>query len=161
MDKIIEFEQEIDFSKADQKQLTILQEIIDANVQVSVKAEWDLSLITGKEYEHFIVKEEMNSEKKMIVSNEVDQDDNKSSLTLYPNPASGKLNVDFEIDGISNSKFIQIFDVMGKLMKTIRLEASSQRRLEIDCSEFSNGIYSCVLISSGRVLTSKKLVIVK
>lgn len=154
-------EQEIDFFKADQKQLTVLQEIAEANVQISIKAEWDLSLITGKEYEHFIVKEEMNSEKKMIVSNEVNQDDNKSSLTLYPNPTSGKLNVDFEINEVRNSKFIQIFDVMGKLLKTIRLEANSQRRLEIDCSEFANGIYSCVLISGGKVLTSKKLVIVK
>lgn len=154
-------EKGIDFFKADQKQLTVLQEIAEANVQISIKAEWDLSLITGKEYEHFIVKEEMNSEKKMIVSNEVNQDDNISSLTLYPNPTSGKLNVDFEIDEVSKSKFIQIFDVMGKLLKTIRLEANSQRILEIDCSEFSNGIYSCVLISGGKVLTSKKLVIVK
>lgn len=161
MDKIIEFEQEIDFSKADQKQLTVLQEIVEANVQISVKAEWDLSLITGKEYEHFIVKEEMNNEKKMIVSNEVNQDDNKSSLTLYPNPTSGKLNVDFEIDEVSYNKFIQIFDVMGKLLKTIRLEANSQRRLEIDCNDFGNGVYSCVLISNGKVRASKKLVIIK
>ena len=161
MDKIIEFEQEIDFSKADQKHLSILQEIVEANVQISVKAEWDLSLITGKEYEHFIVKEEMNSEKKMIVSNELNKDYKESNLTLYPNPTSNILNIDYCFENNSNQNFIEVYDLLGNLKSSIRISSDSTKKVSLDCSSFANGVYSCILKSNGKVLKSSKLVILK
>lgn len=146
--------------EADEDQIALLQRIIDAQVQISIKAEFEMSKLTKKEYEHSIIKVEEKQEKKMNV-NSTKEIVSNSNLTLYPNPTSNLLTIEYYTEKNSKNSFIEVYDVLGKLKASIRIDAENKGQATLDCSNFANGVYNCVLISDEKVIKSAKLVIVK
>jgi hypothetical protein len=63
-------------------------------------------------------------------------------INVYPNPASEMLFIDFTSDSPVNPE-LKIFDNTGRLVfnETFILNNSGKHHLDIDISQFSNGIY--------------------
>ncbi|MFO0494027.1 MAG: T9SS type A sorting domain-containing protein, partial [Flavobacteriia bacterium] len=67
--------------------------------------------------------------------------ENKSEITVFPIPANDNLIVSFPCDA-NRFNSIQIFNVMGELIKNIDIKSSETTCiLTTDISEFSTGIY--------------------
>jgi len=81
-------------------------------------------------------------------------------LSLFPNPAQTQLNI--RCSGYENGSVLEIRDIGGKLMRSESLpnNAQSEQSTQIDVSQLSAGFYFCQILSEGRVVVSKKLVIV-
>jgi hypothetical protein len=62
-------------------------------------------------------------------------DDAEGELILYPNPTSGMITLEHP----STVTFIQVFDMVGKLVKNVPVE--NTEKTEINLSDFPNGIY--------------------
>ena len=82
-----------------------------------------------------------NSSRSNIVTNnisDISETTNKSGiLAIYPNPASELINL--SINEINNGvSILNIYDIMGSLVKTEILEQNQQ---QINISELNNGIY--------------------
>jgi len=60
---------------------------------------------------------------------------NNSIITVFPNPTTGKLFVQSSMFKVQS---VEIYDVMGKMQKSIKAE---EQNVVIDISGFSNGIY--------------------
>ena len=69
------------------------------------------------------------------------KNDKFESFRLYPNPASGILNVDLRIDNVEFSA-IKVVDLTGRIVMEYEL---SDEHNEIDVSHLNNGMYSVVL----------------
>ncbi len=71
---------------------------------------------------------------------------NQFSANFYPNPASDKLNISFEIDN-TNMVYAELFDINGKLI-SLTPKANKQagiNSISLDLNEMVNGIYFCKL----------------
>ena len=67
--------------------------------------------------------------------------DNKSGITVFPNPANDNLTLSFPCD-VNRLNSIQIFNVMGELIKNIEIMSTGTTCiLTTDISDFSTGIY--------------------
>ncbi len=79
-----------------------------------------------------------------------------SDFSLYPNPATDKLNV-----VLSNKKaenvFVKIFNNLGQLVKTVALGNANDINNQIDLADLSSGIY-VVKTTVGNASSSKKLI---
>jgi hypothetical protein len=83
----------------------------------------------------------------------IDVENNR--FVIYPNPSEGVFTIRFEEE--PENAVIQIFDVMGKLRKSILNKNSVQI---IDVSELENGVY-IVVVAGKETLFKEKLVISK
>ncbi len=83
----------------------------------------------------------------------------KVLLNNYPNPAKEftYFIVDQNINPPSNLN-ISIFDINGKKIDSFPIFSN---KLRYDCSWLSQGVYICTLFSNDRILTTKKLIVVK
>jgi Secretion system C-terminal sorting domain/Thrombospondin type 3 repeat len=80
-------------------------------------------------------------------------------LELFPNPASGKVNIHLHELGASGS--LTIFDHLGRTVWSQQLEEGHVAlQLDLDNGTFQNGIYLVSVVSQGEMLT-KRLVIAK
>lgn len=78
-----------------------------------------------------------------------------NAFIIYPNPSKGMFTIHFEEQAPNTT--IQIFDVMGKLLKSIPTKSLIQT---IDASELDNGVY-IVVVSDGEQLLKEKMIISK
>ena len=83
-----------------------------------------------------------------------------SDLTLYPNPTTGVVNVQFTMN---NEQFgdgeIQVFDVYGRRLSVVETgRAPSLQTVQIDLSNYATGIYLIKLVNNGRVMVTGKVV---
>lgn len=74
---------------------------------------------------------------------------------IYPNPTSSKATI--EIEGLLNNADIIVYDIMGKAIKTYKLN-TSQNSLEIELNGFAPGIYNVKVINSDYNITKKLIV---
>ena len=81
-------------------------------------------------------------------------DDN--SLVLYPNPASNLVQIDL-INANEQIKSVVIYDMLGKIVKTIAENATSS--WSIDVSDMSKGMYLVEITSDSNLKVTKKLMI--
>lgn len=90
----------------------------------------------------------------------IDQPDNKSiSLSVFPNPASDRITMQYNITDSKASNALLITDVQGKLMQTINLNfGAGTHQMSFDVSSLSGGIYFVTLMS-GKEKSIQKLVI--
>ena len=83
----------------------------------------------------------------VLISNE---DFNKILFTLYPNPVTDKLLIESQ-ENISQAA---VYNIHGKLVKTIRFNASNP--IEINVSSLQNGMYFLKIeTENGRIATEK------
>jgi Secretion system C-terminal sorting domain len=84
---------------------------------------------------------------------------NTSTLSVYPNPASGNVHVNFE-SKVSNTVTIQLMDVTGRIVYTQSANVQTGlNNLNIDISSCNHGLYMMNIKSNQQVLTSKVSVI--
>jgi plastocyanin len=86
---------------------------------------------------------------------------NSGSLLLSPNPVSTKFNLTLT-NSDSKDINIQIFDFMGRIVKTANLseiEALYNAKYEIDASELDNGTYFLLIKSADKIYYEKFMVI--
>jgi hypothetical protein len=77
---------------------------------------------------------------------------------LFPNPASGFVNL--KIDAPQSERFvIRLNDVSGRLLEEKVLETNSN--LEINTSGYKAGVYFVSIFYEGRMVETKKLVVVR
>lgn len=81
------------------------------------------------------------------------EDYDQPGLTLYPNPTSGIVNVEFEMRNEQwKDAEIQIFDMYGKLLRTEHVNDST---IQIDMSLFADGVYTLRIKTQDGVVTRK------
>lgn len=82
----------------------------------------------------------------------------KMKMLVYPNPASGKVNIDFATAHAQTVK-IELSDMTGKKVKEISTYAHGGENIqEMDVTEFHSGIYIAKLITL-EVESVRKLVV--
>lgn len=80
----------------------------------------------------------------------------KSLVSVYPNPASEHIMFCFDK---TNGKYIEIYDVMGKLVKTVTTRTKNQK---VNIKSFTNGIYFYQLLDkSGNMVERGKFSVSK
>jgi hypothetical protein len=90
----------------------------------------------------------------------VDIDLPKEMLALQPNPASSKTTVLYQLpEGIITGN-ITIKNTFGQSMEKYSID-DKKESIELDCSSYNNGVYFISLISDGKIITTKKLIIAK
>ena len=88
----------------------------------------------------------------------IDNYDLAVSMTIYPNPTPGILNIQIANIGTPISEFL-LYDIYGKLVDKVRLQNSnSTETAQIDLAELSNGIYFVKAVADGKVVAVRKVV---
>jgi len=79
----------------------------------------------------------------------------------YPNPFNPTTNIKYEVPKHTNVK-LEIFDVLGRSVKTLVNEEKPAGRYEIefDCSSLASGLYYC-RITAGDFIQTKKMMLIK
>ena len=87
-----------------------------------------------------------------------------TKVALYPNPATSKVWLEFELT-MDADILVEWFNVVGELMNTVRFDGLSngKQKMEMDVSGFGNGVYTLKTIVNGRSssMVYHKLVISK
>ncbi len=84
--------------------------------------------------------------------NELNMD---SGIQLYPNPASDKLTFSLTSDVASHTKSIEIYDALGKNVKTISITSV---QTEVNVSDLARGVYTCRFINTNEQTSVKRFV---
>ena len=80
--------------------------------------------------------------------------------SLYPNPATTVVNIDYDIPLEIESASIRIVNIFGSLVKVSDIEPASNK-LSIDVSDMEAGIYFYSVLLNNHVYQTKKLIIRK
>ena len=78
----------------------------------------------------------------------------------YPNPSNGTTVIDYFLPDHLAGSTIDIFDISGKLISTIKCSIGNAR-VEIDVQNWPSGIYYYSLNHFGMKLDSKKFVVIE
>ena len=102
---------------------------------------------TGKMY--------FTKEKFSLVS--VEENSPVANIGVFPNPTSGQLNVNFELADASLPAEIRLFDMNGRVVKTIsnNFQQSGFNQLTTDISDLNSGIYLLQIVSGGKSITRR------
>ncbi len=144
---------------ADQKYIDSLQEVVDANMKISVRAGQELGQRTNVYYEYPIVKN-FGGEKSMKIKNTTPEKE-KIQFEVFPIPTNGLLTVNYIIPENALNAKIELFDLTGKLIKIYSDLVLGENTLQIDLSNFENGLYTCVYKIDGKQISSKKITVIK
>ncbi|MBL0047991.1 MAG: T9SS type A sorting domain-containing protein [Bacteroidetes bacterium] len=82
----------------------------------------------------------------------------ESYFHIYPNPANNVVSMHYM--GFDNNVLLQIKNTIGQVIFNQKISTNDER-IQLEASMFPSGIYVCSLISNERIVTAKKLVIVK
>lgn len=64
-----------------------------------------------------------------------------SEFKIYPNPAKEKITIEFSNDYKFSNALVNIYDVSGRVLKTLNNIQLNNRKSEIDISDLESGIY--------------------
>ena len=83
-----------------------------------------------------------------------------ANLTLYPNPTTGMVNVQFTMNNVQlGAGEIQVLDVYGRLLQNVETcHGASLQAVQIDLSRYATGIYLVRLVNGGKVMAVRKVV---
>ncbi len=81
---------------------------------------------------------------------------NNELLSIYPNPSTNQITLEFELTETKNVS-IEIKNVLAQTIKTISNNSFTKgnNKIEIDVSEFSNGIYFLQMLNASRLVNAK------
>ena len=79
-----------------------------------------------------------------------------TNVTVYPNPANDKLNIDFTIENVTDIS-VEIFDVAGKTIaaKAMANAAKGTQSLGFNTAGFASGVYTVTIKSTQGKITRK------
>lgn len=78
-----------------------------------------------------------------------------------PNPFNGYTEINYVVPTESRSAQIQIYDLSGKLMKTVNVDHKGEGTLKVNASDIPSGTYSYTLLVDGRVVDTKKMALTR
>lgn len=85
-----------------------------------------------------------------------------ASLTQnIPNPFHRNTTVNYSLPGGTKNAQIAIYDVVGKLLKKYNITPSINGTLEIDATMLPSGTYQYSLIANGKMIDTKKMLLIK
>ena len=86
--------------------------------------------------------------------------DNAPGITIYPNPASDYVNIEF-LKEYSEPLVISLYNVLGQLeMQKTMESASSDELLQLDISQQARGIHFIKVVSGTEVIAVQKIVVI-
>ncbi|MBO7572460.1 MAG: PKD domain-containing protein [Bacteroidales bacterium] len=92
------------------------------------------------------------------LENDIEEVEADNSIDVYPNPTSGLLNITFgnmqDVDGYD----VQMFDALGRLVSSVRVNASGDYSMDI--SSYPEGLY-IIRISTPTFVANKKIMLTK
>ena len=93
-------------------------------------------------------------------------ENNMTNLTIYPNPTTGIVNLQLDGNAATGNE-IQVFDVYGKLLLVVETRcttspqipsSTSLQTMQIDLSNYANGVYLIQWAIGGKVMAVRKVV---
>ena len=85
----------------------------------------------------------------------------KIQFEVFPIPTNGLLTVNYIIPENALNAKIELFDLTGKLIKIYSDLVLGENTLQIDLSNFGNGLFTCVYKIDGKQISSKKITVIK
>lgn len=79
-------------------------------------------------------------------------------ISIYPNPASALVNVEFVLDDEGMEMLLGIWDIFGRKMFETELTAN-QRKLQVQTADLFNGIYILSITNSNGLLGRRKFIV--
>jgi len=102
-----------------------------------------------------------NFETQNLFSNQTQPDSTNiyeiQKLKLYPNPVSDRLFIEYDVIFVKEAK-LQIYNSIGAVVYTKTLEEKTDN-VEVNVSDYKNGLYFCSLQIDGKLLNTKKILI--
>jgi hypothetical protein len=86
-----------------------------------------------------------------------EQDQLAGQVLVYPNPASGKLSLEFGQPADASRADILIYNVLGKLVRQVEISSPAHTET-LDIGELQPGLY-ILRIQWGKVLLNKKIIV--
>jgi hypothetical protein len=80
-----------------------------------------------------------------------------ASVTAYPNPASGKVTVNYSAAEGANCAVV-VLNLLGTIVKEIAVESASGK-VTFDAADLSAGVYFYSVVVNGNAVATKKLVV--
>ena len=77
----------------------------------------------------------------------------------YPNPFKGQTSIKYEVPEDIEDAAISVFDMQGRLIKTIELSDSKKGTVNLSVSDLPAGDYKYSLVAEGKVIGTKSMVI--
>ena len=77
-----------------------------------------------------------------------------NALELFPNPTSNYVNVNLELAEAMDLE-LKVFDLAGRLLQTYRENASNIHQMNLDLSNYANGMYFIMLQIGDEVIVEK------
>jgi hypothetical protein len=86
------------------------------------------------------------------------QNTDESLISVYPNPASSVLNIEYRLENENPIATVSLYDAVGKLIRSFGISGNSGVAVE-NISDLENGIY-LISISSENIKTEQKKITV-
>jgi hypothetical protein len=74
-----------------------------------------------------------------------------------PNPFNGQTRIDYTLPTEYNSAKIEIYDLSGRILKTVNLNHAGEGMLTVNADNFPSGTYSYSLIVDGQRVETRKM----
>jgi len=78
-----------------------------------------------------------------------------------PNPVKTSAVIKYNIAAVNGNAQLKITDANGKLIKQVQLANAGAGSVNIDCSSLTAGTYYYSLISDGKMIDTKKMIVAK
>ncbi len=76
-----------------------------------------------------------------------------------PNPFTGNTVIPYSVDNKSSTSFINIYNTIGKKVKSVKLTEKGNSRIVLDHTGLPSGIYLYTLVVDDKIIGTKKLVV--
>jgi hypothetical protein len=86
----------------------------------------------------------------------IDQDAVK--LKAFPNPVASHLTINYSIDGVFNTAFVDFYDMLGQKLVSTQL-SSSKGQVLLDVGSFNAGIYFYAIKVDGQTIKTERVVV--
>ncbi len=84
---------------------------------------------------------------------------NPSGLSIYPNPNSGRFNVDFKTDNLQDVK-LQVMDIQGRVIQTEQLgEVTGNYVHPVELNGIASGVYLVKITAGSHVISVERITI--
>jgi len=74
-----------------------------------------------------------------------------------PNPFNGQTIIDYVVPSNASTAVLNIYDVNGKVMKTVDIDHTGEGQLTVNAEDIPSGTYSYQLVVDGRSVSTKKM----
>lgn len=85
--------------------------------------------------------------------------ENEQRVDVWPNPFSALTTLSYNLSQNDNA-YLEIYDLNGKIIQNIRV-SGTQGQMQIDLSQYPDGVYQYSFVNAGTKLSNGKLVLVK